>query len=366
MTRVVVVGCGVVGAAIAYELSQVPGLTITVLEQQQPAQGSTGAALGVLMGAISQKVKGNNLRMRLASIQRYDTWIPELEAVTGQSILYNRQGILRLCFDASELDFWRSLVDIRQKQGWRLNLCDRTELIANYPHINLERVVGAVYSPQDRQVDPAALTRALVAGAQKNGVTFHFNERVLAAGTATTGNGQQCLTVETETRTFPVDWLVIAAGLGSTPLTAHLRSPVEVRPVLGQAVQLKLSTALGHPHHQPMITGEDTHIVPLGQGEYWVGATVEGVGLATAPAPDAAALDDVMQRAIALCPALADGTRIRTWSGLRPRPEGRPAPIIEKLAGYENVLLATGHYRNGILLAPATSDRIRQMITDAT
>ncbi len=69
-----------------------------------------------------------------------------------------------------------------------------------------------------------------------------------------------------------------------------------------------------------------------------------------------------MQQAIALCPALAEASIVRTWSGLRPRPEGRPAPIIDRLPGFSNVLLATGHYRNGVLLAPATAQMIRQMI----
>lgn len=91
MSHVVVIGCGVVGAAIAYELSQVPGLKITVLDKQPPAQGATGAALGVLMGVISHKIKGNAWQMREASIQRYETLIPELEALTQLKIPFNRQ-----------------------------------------------------------------------------------------------------------------------------------------------------------------------------------------------------------------------------------------------------------------------------------
>ncbi|NER84599.1 MAG: FAD-binding oxidoreductase, partial [Leptolyngbya sp. SIO1D8] len=97
MKQVVLVGCGVVGAAIAYELSQQPDLNITVLDRQLPAQGATGAALGILMGIISQKVKGRNWRLREASIRRYQTLLPELETVTGQPLPYNRHGILSLC-----------------------------------------------------------------------------------------------------------------------------------------------------------------------------------------------------------------------------------------------------------------------------
>jgi len=368
MAHVVVVGCGVVGAAIAYELSHVEGLTVTVVDRQQPAQEATGAALGVLMGAISTKTKGNNLRMRLRGIERYNTWIPNLEAVTGQPIWLNRQGILRLCFEGESLERWHQLAEIRRAQGWRLEMLDRAQLAANYPQLNLERITAAVYSPDDQQVDPTALTQALVAAAAQKGVTFQFDTTVegvecsdrahLLSETAL----QQCQQVYTTSGSLPTDWLVIAAGLGSTPLTAALQQPLDIRPVLGQAIHVRLPKAIGQQQLQPVITGEDVHIVPLAQAEYWIGATVEFPTSTIASTPDAMALETVMQQAIALCPALSEAAIIRTWSGLRPRPEGRPAPIVERLPGYGNVLLATGHYRNGVLLAPATAEKIRQLI----
>jgi glycine/D-amino acid oxidase-like deaminating enzyme len=368
MIKVVVVGCGIVGAAIAYELSQVSGLTVTVLEHQRPAQAATGAALGVLMGAISQKTKNNRLRMRLSSIQRYNTWIPELEAVTGRRIPFNQQGILRLCFAGEDLAFWNQLAAIRQTQGWELKLCDRAYLGLNYPQISLEQVIAAVYSPQDRQVDPSSLTLALIEAAAKNGVSFKFETPVVEvdAHGSPDNHVRQCQQIHTMTDSLPMDWLVIAAGLGSTPLTAQLQRSVDIRPVLGQAVHLKLPEPLGKADFQPVITGDDVHLVPLGGGEYWVGATVEfpdrDLQDPGFPASNSAALEAVMQRASDLCPALADATVVRTWAGLRPRPQGRPAPIIEPLPGYCNVLLATGHYRNGVLLAPATAEKIRQLI----
>jgi glycine/D-amino acid oxidase-like deaminating enzyme len=368
MTHVVVVGCGIVGAAIAYELSQVSGLTVTVLERQHPAQAATGAALGVLMGAISRKTKGNNLRMRLSSIQRYNTWIPQLESVTGRRIPFNQQGILRLCFEGEDLAFWKQLAAIRQPQGWKLEVCDRSYLTLNYPQLNLEKVIAAVYSPQDRQVDPTSLTLALIEAAAKNGVRFRFETPVVGADSngSHSNHTQRCQQIHTTTDSLSIDWLVIAAGLGSVPLTTQLQRSVDIRPILGQAVHLKLLESLGKLDFQPVITGDDIHLVPLGGGEYWVGATVEFPDQEAPdpgfPASNSAALEAVMQRAITLCPALAEATVVRTWSGLRPRPQGRPAPIIEILPGYCNVLLATGHYRNGVLLAPATAAKIREMI----
>lgn len=359
--RVAIVGCGVVGAAIAYELSTVPGLAITVVDQHQPAQHSTGAALGVLMGAISQKLKGNNLRMRLFGIQRYNEWVPKLQIDTGRRILFNQQGILRLCFEGENLEAWKKLASVRQEQGWQLEICDRAFLAANYPHLSLDRVIGAVYSPGDRQVDPTALTLALVAAARQNGVTFQFDTPV----TQVVPQPDSTIQLQTNRDAIAADWLVIAAGLGSTPLTAQLQQPVDIRPVLGQAVRVKVPQPLGNPDLQPVITGEDVHLVPLGNDEYWIGATVEfaeSVDPAIALQPNSALLETVMQQAIALCPALQHATIQHQWYGLRPRPEGRPAPIIEPLPGYPNILLATGHYRNGVLLAPATAAKVRDAI----
>lgn len=351
------------GAAIAYELSQSSHLSVTVVEQQLgPAQAATGAALGVLMGAISQKPKGNNLTMRLFGIQQYNQWVPRLEAVTGRKIPFNQQGILRLCFVGEELERWQTLAQIRQQQGWELQICDRAFLAANYPQLNLERVIGAIYSPADRQVDPTALTQALVLAAQQQGATIHFNTQV-----ATIVPLDAKVRIDTSQGAIEADWLIIAAGIGATALTKPFPPPTDIRPVLGQAIRIKFPTPLELPHQQPVITGEDVHLVPLGADEYWIGATVEfppeGKNPAELLQPDSEQLRTVWQQAISMCPALERATILHQWYGLRPRPEGRPAPIIEALPGHPNIILATGHYRNGVLLAPATAQKVRAVIT---
>jgi glycine/D-amino acid oxidase-like deaminating enzyme len=366
MKQIIIIGCGVVGAAIAYELSLLPDVQITVIEAQEPAQGATQAALGVLMGVISQKVKGRLWRLREQSIRRYHTLIPELEK-TGP-VAFNRQGILKLCWLGDDMTQWENLAAIRREQGWQLHLLTPPEVRQRYPQLgSLEALVGAVYSPQDGQVDPVALTQGLVRAAAANGVQFHFWEPVNQIHYTETGSGKRCHSLETTGGILEMDWLVISAGLGSTPLTAGLRSPVEIRPVLGQALQLRLEHPMVSGDRQPVITANDVHIVPHQGGEapvtdYWVGATVEFIEDSDPQGGDPALLDWVLERAIALCPDLAQAQIVRTWSGLRPRPEGQPAPIIGPLEGFENVLLATGHYRNGILLAPGTALEIRQAI----
>ncbi len=375
------VGCGVVGAAIAYELAQVPGLAVTVLDRRSASNWeATGAALGVLMAAISRK-KGNSLQMRLASLRRYETLVPELERLTGETIPFNRQGILQLCFAETELSRGAKLAEVRSNQGFQLEILDRAAITAHYPEVSCayaletnQPPVGAIYSPQDRQVDPVKLTQTLIKAAQHLGVTFHFQTVVQGFIKTSAEANWQVNQIQTNQGELSVDWLVLASGLGSTFLCRELQQPVEVRPVLGQALQLKLQQPLtdrlrplisGPLISGPVISGLDVHLVPLGLQELWVGSTVEWPlnqqpNLAAQPNPHQ--LEAVRQQAIALCPALAAATVIRTWSGLRPRPEGRSAPVLGPLPGYRNVLLATGHYRNGVLLAPVTAEKIREMI----
>ena len=327
------------------------------------------------MGVISQKVKGIAWEMRQTSIQRYATLIPELEAVTGRKIPCNRQGIVLLLTEDSEkplssgvevLSEWEQLQLIRHDQGWRLDLWDLEQLQKYCPQMNHPQIIGAVYSPQDYQLNPTALTLALVDAAQRKGVNFKFdvsvNDIEITPGNPEFQDQQKCNLVQTSAGKISADWFIISAGLGSTSLTTQLQQMVNIRPVLGQALYLSLGHILGNPDFQPVITGNDVHLVPVGGRDYWVGATVEFPHNGDDIPPSKELLASLRQQAIALCPELAKASVIRTWSGLRPRPEGRPAPVIGKLPGFSNILLATGHYRNGILLAPATAQAICQII----
>jgi len=361
MERIVLVGCGVVGAAIAYELSQHPNYHITVLDRQPPGRGATGAALGIAMGVISQKVKGRNWRLREASIRRYATLLPELEAATGQPVPHNSQGILSLCFDAADLPRWRSLQEIRHRQGWALEIWSPETLAQRCPHLQLEQVVAGIYSPHDLQIAPKALTHALVQSAQQRGAIVHWD----AAVTGCDREGDRATAVHTNSATYPADWVILTAGLGSTNLVAQLEKSLPLIPVLGQGIRVRVPETLGLQDFQPVINGDDIHLVPLGDREYGVAATVEfpaeGV---SQPHPQAEALAAIWAGAIAYCPALEQSTVLETWYGLRPRPQGRPAPVVQPLEGYDNVILATGHYRNGVLLAPATAQRVRSLLAE--
>jgi glycine oxidase len=343
MPSITIVGCGIVGATLAYEFSQLPNWDVLVIDRHsQPAQESTGAALGLLMGVISQKTKGRAWQLRQQGINYYHQLLPTL-AAAGLPVAHNAQGIVKLLTASDDLTKWQSLAAIRRSQGWPLEIWEQDRVIDRLPHLHPQAVSAAIYSPADWQVHPPQLTQALVTAAQRQGAQFSWATDITTISDLTT------------------DWVVIAAGLGSMTITQNLGSEIALIPVLGQAIRYRLPAILGDTSFQPVVTGDDVHIVPLGNNEYWVGATVEfPVGSIVTDAPEQ--LELLRTKAIDYCPALSAAEIINTWSGLRPRPVGRPAPIIEYLPGHNKVLIATGHYRNGVLLAPATASLIKEMI----
>lgn len=365
MTRIAIVGCGIVGATLAYELSRHSHLEIHVIDQGDPAQGSTQAALGVLMGIISHKVKGRNWRLRRDSIERYKTLIPELENTLGTTIPHV-QGLLSLCFDPEQLPRWQSLQAKRSAQGYPLEIWTPDQLRQHCPQLNAHTVTAAIYSPQDGQVHPQQLTLALTQAAQKRGVVTHWQSPVLGL----IKRAGYCSQLQLPEETLDVDFVVISAGLASADLSQLGSEPLPMIPVLGQALEIELDQPLGHPDFQPVINGHDLHIVPLGQARYWLGATVEfppggeavELPLDTELEPDPERLKQIQDLAVGYCPAVAQARVLRQWSGLRPRPQGQGAPVIKPLAGYENVILATGHYRNGVLLAPGTAITVAELL----
>lgn len=365
--KIVVIGCGVVGAMIAYELSAQLDAEITVIDKQSAAQASTGAALGVLMGVISSKVKGRTWRLREASVRRYQRLIHELKE-NNQPVPFNDQGIVSLCFDEKKLPKWEKLREKRIAQGWPLEIWSPNELKTRFPYIDLasenedgtvRTVKAAVYSPADGQVHPVELTRALMAVAAERGVVFCENVEVSELAMT----GDHCTGVRTDNSDYPADWVVVSAGLGSAALTQPAAEPLTLMPVLGQAMEIQLPELPESSTVPPVINGEDIQFVPLGNGRYWLGATVEFPEEGMALVAQEKGLDQMQGAAARFCGAIAQAKILKTWTGLRPRPVGQPAPVIQPLAGTENVTLATAHYRNGVLLAPATAQLVCDLLS---
>ncbi len=321
MTRVAIIGAGIIGAAIAYELSFMPGLTIDLFDGQQPGQGATGAALGILMAVISQKTRGRGWRLRETSLQRYRTLLPELEAATGESVEVNRHGLVKI-LQEPDWPRWEKLQAVRSQQGYPLELWSRAQVqekLRGCP-LNYPQLAGAIYSPWDWQIQPRILTQALIKASIKRGVACHFQQRVKPlAKVAGTGH---CPEIRTDQENFPVDYAIITAGLGSTSLTQAENSPqlpLQIEPVIGQAFLVQLPNFLNPTDHwRSVLTTEDVHLVPLGKGQFWLGATVEFPADCPDGVPNQQLRQELWQRAIAYYPFLEEAKIINYWHGKRP------------------------------------------------
>ncbi|MFN3927091.1 MAG: NAD(P)/FAD-dependent oxidoreductase [Pseudanabaenaceae cyanobacterium] len=329
--KILIVGCGMVGSAIAYELSKA-GMAVTVAEQGIAGQkGASGASLGVLMAVCSAKAKGDLVKWRLASLQRFESLIPELEQALNVSIPYNRAGIICLYESASVKQKYLDLIDIRQQQGFQLEWWD------SYDNCQCQ---GALYSPCDRWVHPQKLGEALTAAAEQQGVKFYYQTPIN--------------NLENYRQEF--DFIVVSAGMGSNNLIAQTL----LQPVRGLALELYLPELnLTHIIHTENLAGEDINIVPLGGDRYWLGATVEFNLDQFSPHQS---IEWLLQEAVKFCPLFANAQIIKTWYGDRPRPKSMPAPIIKFLDSSQKIILATGHYRNGILMAPITAQLVQELI----
>ncbi len=343
--KVVIIGCGVIGAAIAYELSYTD-LQVTVLETKpEPGKGATGASLGVLMAACSQTKNADLIKLRLASLLRYESLIPQLIAETNLEIPYNRAGILCLDDRPDVEDKWQLLIATREAQGFDLQYLDSVAMQRDYPQLQAEK---GLYSISDRALNPTKLVQSLVKAAELHQVKFQYNCAI------------------SQISDLPeADWIVVTAGVGSDALLKQFNlidtDSTLLTPVGGQAIRvhapdLKLQPVV----HAVDNNGEDINIVPLGKEQYWLGATVE---FHPQELPRADNVAFLLAQAAKFCKALADAEVLETWAGYRPRPHQRRSPILGFIPNHKNILLATGHYRNGVLMAPVTASIIRDLIT---
>ncbi|GAB0057512.1 Glycine oxidase [Candidatus Magnetaquicoccaceae bacterium FCR-1] len=348
MERVVIIGAGVMGCACAHRLAEA-GLRVTLLEKSIPGAESSAAAAGILGAQSEVAGPGPFFELCLASRGRFRDYARELTALSGVSVGYEDAGVLEVALDPAEGRLSAARAEWMLERGLRVEILDRDQARALEPALT-ERMVGALYFPDDHWVDPVALSAALAAAAARLGAEFRSGDRVRAieieAGRVTG--------VKTEGGFLPADRVVVAGGAWSSEIPGLPRLRTTIRPVAGQIIQLESRP----PRFRHVVYGYKGYVVPRADGRVLMGSTLEDRGFDKAVT--LGGLHRVAGMALEMVPGLADARYASSWSGLRPATADN-LPMLGASA-VQGLFVAAGHYRNGILLTPITAEVIRDLV----
>jgi glycine oxidase len=343
-----VVGGGAIGLGIAWRAA-LAGMTVTLVDEA-PGRGASWAAAGML-APVTEVHYGEQalLQLNLAAAARWPGFAAELEEASGRPVGYRPAGTLAVARDADDNAALEDLYQFQLRCGLEVERLRSRECRQLEPGL-APSIRGGVLAPGDHQVDNRALVEALLAACQRAGVRL-----VEARATGLTVEGDRVTgVVLAGGERLTAGMVVLAAGCWSGGLAGEVLAPV--RPVKGQLLYLR------GPADQPLcsrnVRGLEVYVVPRGDGRVVVGATVEEQGFDTRVT--AGAVHDLLRAAMELLPDAAELELVETVVGLRP---GSPdnAPLLGP-AGPEGLVVATGHYRNGILNTPTTADTIAELL----
>ncbi len=351
---VVVVGGGVIGLSIAWRAA-LRGLTVIVLDPA-PGSGASHHAAGML-APVTEVHYGEEdlLRLNLTAAQRYPSFVAELEQATGTPVGYRATGTLAVAFDADDKAALDELHRYQSGLGLRSQPVNARECRQLEPFLATS-VRGGLLVEGDHQVDSRRLVAALLLACERAGVEIRRN-----AARAVHVVGDRVVGIDG----ISAGHTVLAAGCWSGQLAglpAHAQP--SVRPVKGQIIRLR--DDVEHPvlarNVRAFVRGRPIYLVPRADGEIVLGATSEEQGFDTRLTVEGTG--DLLADARVLLPRLGEIVLAEMSVGLRPgSPDNAPMIGAGAMAG---LVVATGHYRNGILLAPVTADAITQLIVDGT
>ncbi|HZD01720.1 MAG TPA: glycine oxidase ThiO [Actinomycetes bacterium] len=348
---VVVVGGGAIGLGIAWRAA-LAGLRVVVVDDA-PGQGASWAAAGML-APVTEIHYGEQelLRLNLAAAERWPTFAAELQEYAGASVGYRRCGTLIVARDADDNAALDDLYRFQRGLGLHVERLRGRECRRLEPGLS-PSIRGGIMAPGDHQVDNRALVAALLTACDRAGV-LRRSGRVVAGRVE---HDRVRGVVLAGGETLDASTVVLAAGCWSGTLGGLPPGALPpVRPVKGQLLHLR------GPAEQPLcqrnVRGLEVYVVPRDDGRVVVGATVEEQGFNTTVT--AGAVHDLLRAALELLPEVAELELVETVAGLRPgSPDNAPLLGPSQLDG---LVIAAGHYRNGILLTPVTADAVAELL----
>jgi glycine oxidase len=346
--RVAIVGGGVMGCATALALAG-RGVDVVVLERAVPGAEASSAAAGILGAQVELHGRKGDAALFLRARDGWKAWAEALREASGLDVGWRPSGVLRVARTEGERAELAKEVTWQCDRGLRAELLDGSAARQLEPEL-AEDLAGAVHYPDDAQVDPPALLRALMAilsrhphATVRSGATV---ERLLV-------ERGRCKGVVLDEGELRAQATVLAAGSWSSLVPGVPAAVPAVRPVRGQIVLLDERP----PRLRAIVFGAGGYVVPRGDGRVLCGSTMENVGFRKEVT--AAGVHGILASALACVPSLGAAQLAGSWSNFRPHAEAGALVGASPLPG---LFLATGHHRNGILLAKVTADAVADAV----
>jgi glycine oxidase len=341
--KVAVVGAGVIGLSIALELRRL-GLEVVVIDKSSPGSEASSAAAGMLAPQKEAHSPGPFLELALTSRAMWPSFAAQVAELSGHRSTYLPSGILAAAFNATELVALESRAQWQQAMALRVELLTPTRARALEPALS-DRALRAAWFPDEHQIDPRSFLPALAEACRRAEVRMLREDVAALVEERGRVNG-----VRLGQGLEHADRVVLAAGAWSSRIWSQSTPLVE--PIRGQVVELRAEGLTR------IIAGPRCYLVPRGNGRVLAGTTEERAGYDKSVTVDG--LRTILTAVAELCPPLASAPVIASWAGLRPWVAGE-LPVVSE-GPRENLVVATGHFRNGVLLAPVTARLVSQLI----
>ena len=346
--EVVIAGGGLIGGAIALELA-LAGMHVAIFEQGEPGREASWAGAGILSPAPENPAAIAQVPLSKASMALYPEFVARVEEISGEHVGLRAKGTLEALFSRDAVRQLSTHVALHHGWGLKAEAISADDARELEPALSPE-LEAAVLRPDEGSVDNRALTKAVLDAATKTGVDIFAHTSVRGLWK----EKQRCSGLLLENDKISAQWTIIAAGAFSAHI-AGVEPYAPVRPAKGQMISLR-SDRVKIDH---VLWSDKIYLVPRNDGRILSGATIEYVGVDRSVT--AGALEKMLAATLELVPDLADATVKETWAGLRPdSPDHLPILGATDLDG---LLIATGHFRSGILLAPITARLIREWVT---
>jgi len=347
----VVIGAGLIGLACAWRARQ-RGLSVLVVDRAPELGGGASAVAAGMLAPVTEADFGEEelLRVNLAARGRWPAFAAELEEHTGMPTGFRESGALVVAADRDDAEELRRLHEFQRSLGLDAEWLAPSRARRLEPGLS-PRIAGAIAAPQDGHADPRATLHALAAAVDELDLGIEV-EAIEHAGGRVTG-------VRTATSTIGCDHAVVAAGAWSPSLAPDEDGP-PVRPVKGQILELRVRGGMPEPLSRVVRTPR-CYLVARGDGRVVLGATVEEQGFDTAVTADA--VYRLLEAAWEVLPEVGELELVRARAGLRPGTPDNGAVVGP--GELEGLVWATGHWRNGVLLAPLTGEVVAELLAGA-